>query len=77
MLSRDEIQMLYTQGSEAVVTLVEQLQQQMALLTARVNTLEQRLKQDSHNSHQPPSTAILNLDLGKTANRLRLLPHLA
>ena len=56
MLSRDEIQALSVSGSEAVIRLVEQLQQQIALLTARVNELEQRLKQDSHNSHKPPSS---------------------
>lgn len=56
MLSRDEIQALYASGSEAVIMLVEQLQQQIAVLTARVNDLEQRLKQDSHNSHKPPSS---------------------
>ena len=55
MLNRNEIQALYASGSEAVITLVEHLQQQVTWLTARVNALEQRLKQDSHNSHQPPS----------------------
>ena len=56
MVSRDELQALYTSGSEAMITLVEQLQQQIVLLTARVAELEQHLKQDSHNSHQPPSS---------------------
>lgn len=56
MLNRDEIEALYDNSREALLTLVEQLQQQVTLLTARVNELEQRLKQDSHNSHKPPSS---------------------
>lgn len=66
MLNRDEIVALYAHGVDAVVARVEQLQQhialieqqqqQIALLSARVSELEQRLKQDSHNSHKPPSS---------------------
>ncbi len=63
MLSRDEILTVYAAGPEAVVALVEQLQatqaelrQQVQALTVRVAELEARLKQDSHNSHQPPSS---------------------
>lgn len=63
MLSRDEILALYQAGPEAMVALVEQLlatqallEQQATALTARVTELETRLQQDSHNSHQPPSS---------------------
>ena len=56
MLNRDEIEALYASGSEAVVTCVEALQQQVATLTTRIGELEQRAQQDSHNSHKPPSS---------------------
>jgi transposase len=56
MLNRDDILALYASGSEAVLTVIDQLQQQVSGLTARVSELEQRLKQDSHNSHKPPSS---------------------
>src|SRR6185295_17418322 len=63
MLSRDEILAIYHAGPEAMVAVVEHLlatqallEQQVAVLTARVNELETRLQQDSHNSHQPPSS---------------------
>lgn len=60
MLTREEILVVVAQGPEAVITLVEALQAQhqaaLAALQARVKTLEDRLNQDSHNSHQPPSS---------------------
>ena len=63
MLSRDEIQAIYDAGPEAVVALVEQLlmtqaalEEQVKVLTARVQALEAQLNKDSHNSHKPPSS---------------------
>ncbi len=56
MLSRDEILAIYQAGPDAIVTLVEQLEQQVTVLTGRVAELEARLNQDSHNSHKPPSS---------------------
>ena len=60
MLTRDEILAVVAQGPEAVLALVETLQSHhaaaLATLQARVKTLEDRLNQDSHNSHQPPSS---------------------
>ena len=63
MLSRDEILAIYRAGPEAMVALVEKLwatqvtlEQQVQVLAARVAELEARLNQDSHNSHQPPSS---------------------
>lgn len=63
MLSRDEILAIYQAGPDAMVALVEQLlvtqtllEQQVIALTTRVKELETRLKKDSHNSHQPPSS---------------------
>lgn len=63
MLSRDEILAIYQAGPDAMVALVEQLlakqatlEQHVTGLTTRVTELEARLNQDSHNSHQPPSS---------------------
>ena len=63
MLSREQILAIYEAGPEAVVGRVEQLLaeqnelvQQVQLLTARVQDLENRLNKDSHNSHKPPSS---------------------
>ena len=59
-MKRDDILAVYEAGPEAVVAMVEQLltahQGQVAELTARIERLEARLKQDSHNSHKPPSS---------------------
>ncbi len=60
MLSREAILAVYEQGPEAVVELVqmleEQRQEQMAELSARVRALEARLSLNSRNSNKPPST---------------------
>ena len=55
MLTRQEFQNLYDQGPDAVFGLVSTLQEQLAVLTARVKELEERLGKDSHNSSKPPS----------------------
>ena len=62
-MNRDEIKAVYDLGPEAIIDLVQRLlaliseqQQQMALLTARVKELEDRLAQDSHSSSQPPAS---------------------
>lgn len=65
-LTREEILSVHEAGPEAVVSLVETLlartrqlevlEQQTAVLSARVRELELRLRRDSHNSHQPPSS---------------------
>jgi transposase len=66
-MTPDEIGQIYEQGHDAVVALVTELlaqhqreiaeqTQQIALLTARVQTLEARLAKDSHNSSKPPSS---------------------
>jgi transposase len=56
MLTREEFQILYDQGPDAVFTLVSALQEQLVALTARVKELEDRLGKDSHNSNKPPSS---------------------
>lgn len=56
MLTRDEFQLIYEQGPDAVFALIHALQQQVEALTARVKELEDRLGKDSHNSSKPPSS---------------------
>lgn len=56
MLTREEIQALYDQGTEAVMEAIHALQDEMALLNLRVKQLEDRLGKDSHNSSKPPSS---------------------
>jgi transposase len=63
MLTRDQFQTLHDQGPDAVYALLvamqaqmEAQQQQIAVLTARVQQLEGRLSKDSHNSSKPPSS---------------------
>jgi transposase len=63
MLSREEIRAIYDQGPEAVIALVERLlatieqqQEQIAQVNARVKEVEDRLALNSHNSSKPPSS---------------------
>lgn len=77
MLTRDEIEMLYRAGPGPMAALVESLlqtnatlQAEVTSLKARVTELEARLKQDSHNSHKPPSSDGLGKK-GKRAKSLR------
>lgn len=63
MLTREEFQLIYDQGPDAVYALfvamqatIEAQQQQIAALSARVKELEDRLSKDSHNSSKPPSS---------------------
>ena len=55
-MTRDEFQVLYDQGPDAVFAVFEQLMAQIRALTARVQELEARLNKDSHNSSKPPSS---------------------
>jgi transposase len=56
MLTREHIQAVYEQGSEAVCTLVLALQEQINTLRTEVKDLRERLDKDSHNSSKPPSS---------------------
>ena len=63
MLTRDEFQTIFAQGRDPVYLLflaqqerIAALEAQNALLCARVNQLEARLNQDSHNSSKPPAS---------------------
>jgi transposase len=62
-LTREQILDLYKAGPQAVVSLVEYLQDRVESLQGAVEQLHQRLvavegqlQQDSHNSHKPPSS---------------------
>jgi transposase len=60
MITREEFQILYDQGPDAVyefiVALHSAMQAQIDALTTRVEELEARLNKDSHNSSKPPSS---------------------
>ena len=55
-ISREEIRAVYREGEEAVIALVEGLLRKIVQLEARLEVLENQLKQDSHNSSKPPSS---------------------
>ena len=75
MLTRDEFQVLYDQGPDALYALFQTLwtrlaalEEQNARLSARVQELEARLSKDSHNSSKPPSSDGLNKPTPKPCN---------
>jgi transposase len=55
-LTREQILALYQAGPEAIVSLVEYLQDEMDNLSSRVQALEVRNKKNSRNSSKPPSS---------------------
>jgi transposase len=55
-LSEDEIRAIYRQGEDAVVALIQNMNQTIILLAERVKILEDRLSKNSKNSGKPPST---------------------
>jgi transposase len=56
ILSEAEIHALYHQGEEAVVNFIQSLNQNLLILTQRVQALEDRLAKNSRNSGKPPSS---------------------
>lgn len=56
MLTREEFQIIYDQGPDAVFALITALQEQIDALKAEVKDLRERLDKDSHNSSKPPSS---------------------
>jgi transposase len=56
ILSEAEIRAVYHQGEEAVVSLIQSMNQSLLLLSARVQALEDRLAKNSQNSGKPPSS---------------------
>ena len=55
-LSREQIIALYKAGPDAVVSLVEYLQDEMEILANRIRALEIQAKTNSRNSSKPPSS---------------------
>lgn len=56
ILSEAEIRAVYHQGEEAVVKLIQSMNQNILLLSQRVQALEDRLAKNSGNSSKPPSS---------------------
>ena len=60
IVTREALAEAYSQGLDAVLSLLDQVLEpmlgQLAVLTARVEELERQRKLDSHNSSRPPST---------------------
>jgi len=54
--SREKIQAIYQRGEEAVIGLVEGLEEKIVELEKRLEELENQLKKDSKNSSKPPSS---------------------
>jgi transposase len=54
--SEAEIRAVYHQGEEAVVSLIQSMNQSLLLLSTRVQALEDRLAKNSRNSGKPPSS---------------------
>jgi transposase len=55
-LSLDQLRAVYRLGETAVLDLMQAMQSQIQQLQARVQALEDRLAQNSSNSHKPPSS---------------------
>jgi transposase len=60
ILSEAEIRAIYRQGEDTVVNLIQSLNQNLLLLSERVQALEDRLAKNSRNSGKPPSSDGLN-----------------
>src|SRR4030067_1681804 len=58
--SEEEVRAAYQRGEEAVLEIYRQMIEMLMILAARINTLEDRLAKDSHNSGKPPSSDGLN-----------------
>lgn len=55
-MTREELQAVYDQGPDATFALLQNMQQALALLSARLGEFEARLPKDSHNSSKPPAS---------------------
>jgi transposase len=56
VLSEAEIRAIYHQGEDAIVDLIRSMNQNILILSQRVQNLEDRLAKNSHNSSKPPSS---------------------
>lgn len=64
-----EIRAIYRQGEDAMVALIQRMDQNLLLLTQRVQALEDRLAKNSHNSNKPPSSDGLNKPAPKSLRK--------
>jgi transposase len=55
-LTREQILTLYKAGPEAIVSLIEYLQDRQSDIYRRLRDLEEQLQKNSRNSHKPPSS---------------------
>jgi transposase len=69
ILSEDEIRAVYRQGEEAVVALIQSMNQNLLILAKRVQALEDRLAKNSKNSSKPPSSDGLNKPAPKSQRK--------
>ncbi|MFH0991382.1 MAG: transposase, partial [bacterium] len=67
--TREELIELCRRDPEAVANLIESLIATIDEFKIRVTGLEQQLKQDSHNSHQPPSSDGLKRTISSTRTK--------
>jgi len=67
--SEAEIRAIYRQGEDTMVALIQMMDQNLVLLTQRVQALEDRLAKNSHNSNKPPSSDGLNKPAPKSLRK--------
>lgn len=56
ILSEAEIRAVFRQGEDAIVNLIQSMNQSLLHVTARMQALEDQLAKNSHNSSKPPSS---------------------
>jgi hypothetical protein len=56
ILSEAEICEIFRQGEDAIVNLIQSMNQSLLHVTARMQALEDQLAKNSHNSSKPPSS---------------------
>src|SRR4030066_1176678 len=54
--SEEKVRAAYQRGEEAVLEIYRQMIEMLMSLAPRINTLEDRLAKDSHNSGKPPTS---------------------
>ncbi|MED2934346.1 transposase [Bacillus wiedmannii] len=70
MLKKQEILAAYQEGPETICNLIHHLENQIQELKERIQTLENRSKKNSTNSHKPPSTDGLRKPVTKSLRKL-------
>ena len=69
ILSEEEIRAIYHQGEDAIVALIQSMNQSMILLAARIQVLEDKISKNSNNSSKPPSSDGLNKPAPKSGRK--------